>query len=133
MKVGLDTSVVVRLLVGEPLELARIAMEYLIELQQDGGFAVVSDLVISEAYFALQYHYKVPKADAIDKLHRFLTSKGIETSGVAIRVLATPHLESAKPGFVDRMIHQHYMDGADEMVTFESSANRLSKVRILKV
>jgi predicted nucleic-acid-binding protein len=47
-------------------------------------------------------------------------------------VLATPSLESAKPGFVDRLIHRRYRrSGVEEMVTFEKSAGKLPGVRVL--
>ncbi len=132
MKVGLDTSVVLRLLVGEPADLARVAVEYLIQIQQKGGCAVVSDLVVAETYFALQYHYKTPKAEALALLRQFLTSHGIENSGVAARVMATPHLESAKPGFVDRIVIQQYLEKTDAVATFERASRKLPKILVLE-
>ena len=65
MNVGLDTSVVLRFLVGEPADQAQTALQYLRKIQQEGGRAIVSDLVVTEAYFALQYHYPVPNAEAL--------------------------------------------------------------------
>lgn len=59
--VGLDSSVVLRLLIGEPVELAEVAQAFLDELFELGKKAVISDLVVSEVYFALQYHYQVPQ------------------------------------------------------------------------
>jgi predicted nucleic acid-binding protein len=61
---GLDTSVVVRLLMGVPEAPARAARRRLEHAAEAGETVLVSDLVISEAYHALQYHYGVPKAEA---------------------------------------------------------------------
>ena len=56
----------------------------------------------------------------------------METTGEAAEVLDTPGLESAKPGFVDRVIHRGYLgSGGDELVTFERAARKLSGVRVL--
>jgi len=56
VKVGLDTSVVLRLLTGEPELQARRALAELDALASSGAVPLVSDLVVSEVYFALQYH-----------------------------------------------------------------------------
>jgi predicted nucleic-acid-binding protein len=49
-----------------------------------------------------------------------------------LAVLATPDLESAKPGFIDRVIHRNYLSsGAKEVATFEKAAAKLSHVRVL--
>lgn len=92
---------------------------------------MVSDLVASEMYFALQHHFHLPKADAIEVLARFFRTSGIESSGAAAQVLTTPHLATAQPGLVDRLIHAEYVGIADQMLTFEKAARRLSKTRIV--
>lgn len=47
-------------------------------------------------------------------------------------VLAIPRLESAKPGFIDRVIHRDYLaSGAEKMVTFEKAARKLEDVIVL--
>jgi predicted nucleic-acid-binding protein len=131
MKVGLDTSVVLRCLVGEPADQAQVTLDYLGQIESEGGRAIVSDQVVAEAYFALQYHYRVPKAEALSGLRDFLTSDGIESNGVAVAVLKTSQLESAKPGFIDRMIHRQYIEKADAVVTFEKSAHKLPRTVVL--
>jgi len=128
---GLDSSVVLRLLIGEPEAQARRAMLYLDKLAEQNQRATVSDLVVAEVYFALQHHYKVPKKEALQALHDFLASPLVINDGKAFEVLATPRLESAKPGFVDRMIHLHYTANHGQMATFEKAAKKLENVEIL--
>ena len=108
MKVGLDSSVVLHLLTGEPELLARRALAELQSLTQSGAVPLVSDLVVSEVYFALQYHYGVPKAEALALLAQFLHESGVKPLGAAVAVLAVPHLATANPGFVDRLIHAEF-------------------------
>jgi predicted nucleic acid-binding protein len=130
---GLDSSVVLRLLTGEPAAQARAAIRWLREVKTAGGTAVISDLVASEVYFALQYHYGVPKAEALQQLGLFLASGDVRADGEAAEVLATPRLASAKPGFVDRLIHQQYRRArVTAMVTFERAARGLPQVRLLE-
>lgn len=132
MTAGLDTSVVLRLLTGAPEDQAVAALEWL-RTQQSAGVAVsVSDLVVCETYFALQYHFRVPKAEALARLAAFLASGDVQADGVAAAVLTAPGLATANPGFVDRIIHSQYLrNGAETMATFERASARLQGVHVL--
>jgi len=132
MTVGIDTSILLRLLVGEPAPEAGAAREFLDEIFAAGDNLAVSDLVVSETYFALQHHYGVPKAKALTFLKMIFESGEITSSDHAAEILKTDRLASASPGFVDRLIHANYEKEFGGMVTFEKKASRLSSVRVLK-
>ena len=132
MNVGLDTSVVLRLLIGKPPAQTAVAVAFLDDLQRRGDRAEVSDLVISETYFALQFHFKVTKAEALTSLAVLLSTGEIVATGQAGKVLTQAGLATAKPGFVDRLIHAHYSAAGSTMATFEKAAGKLPKVRVLK-
>ena len=126
MKVGLDTSVVVRLLTGEPADLAQIALRFVRQREQAKDRLLVSDEVLAETYYAVQHYYEVSKEDALAALRDFVSTPTIEATGEAAQVLETPNLHSARPGFVDRLIHAGYRRaGADQIATFERAARRL--------
>ena len=131
MTTGLDTSVVLRLLLGKPPDQAARAVAFLDHLSYRGDQAVVSDLVVAEAYFALQHHYGISKQDALLGLRRLFDDGEIRPLGAAAKVLAGSVSASAKPGFVDRLIHGAYAGAADEMATFEKAAARMKSVRVL--
>ncbi|MBL9173179.1 MAG: PIN domain-containing protein [Verrucomicrobiales bacterium] len=131
MTIGLDTSVVLRLLLGQPAEQAARAVALLDELATGHHQPVVSDLVVAEAYFALQHHYGLSKTDALEGLRRLLADGEIRPLGAAASVLATDGLSSAKPRFVDRLIHGAYVAETCTMATFEKAARKLKNVRIL--
>ena len=131
MTVGLDTSVVLRLLVGKPEDQSQKAIEFLETLAREGERPVVSDLVVAETYFALQHHYGVPKNEALQVLRRMFAEGEIASSGRAAEVLAMTGHATAKPGFVDRLIHRTYTQGGGDMATFEQSAKKLPSVRLL--
>lgn len=132
MIVGLDTSIVIRLLAGEPPEQARVAFQYLADRRRAGDRVLVSDLVVSESYYALQHHYGASKGDTLAALKDFLATAGVECIGEALAVLQTPGLATAKPGFIDRVIERGYRRfEVDTFVTFERSGARLSGVVVL--
>ena len=132
--VGLDTSVVLRLLTAEPADQADEALGFLKELKSAGRRAFASDLVVSEAYFALQAHYQVPKKAAVRALLDFLRTGFVEPeeNGVAVQALESITGSSQKPGFVDRMIHAQYAMIPATLITFEKASKELDGVIVLK-
>lgn len=132
MIAGLDTSVVVRLLAGEPEDLALAALLDLNRRLRAGQRVLVSDWVLAETYYAFQHHYRASKEETLAALRSFVGTSGVECTAEATEVLATPRLASAQPGFVDRLLHRDYLRaGAQEMVTFERAARRLPGVCVL--
>jgi predicted nucleic-acid-binding protein len=131
--VGLDTSVVLRLLVGAPAGQARAALGFVRQNLAAGRRVVASDLVVSEAYFALHAHYDVPKPEAVAALLEMLRSGLVEPAdGPAVtRALETAARAPAKLGFVDRLIHAQYERMSATMVTFERAAARLASTTVL--
>lgn len=132
MRIGLDASVVLRLLTGEPEHLATLAARRVESSLLGGDTVLVSNLVVSEACFALQHHFGLSKAQALEVLGEFLRQGGIEAAGSAHAILRMPNLAVARPGLVDRLIHAEYLRVADEMLTFEKSAARLPRARVLR-
>ncbi len=132
MIVGLDTSVIVRLLSGAPAELAATALRYLLDRRRAGDRVLVSDMVLAEAYYALQHHYGISKREALAAFREFRTTSVVEASAEMMEVLATPGLESAKPGFIDRVIYHNYLrSGVERMATFEKAGAKMPDVVVL--
>lgn len=122
MVVGLDTSVVVRLLVGEPVDQVRAASERLARLHDAGTTILVTDLAVAEAYYALHHHYGVPKREARDLLRRFVES-GVVALDPVTSINAFP--DSAGTCFVDRLIHERHRAHAGTTLTFERGQAKL--------
>lgn len=134
MKLGLDTSVVVRILSGDPEEQAVAAMRHLRERTREGDQFLLSALVLAETYHAFQYHYGASKKETLAALKAFLETPGVTATEEVAAVLRLPQLESAKPGFVDRLIHRNYLSaGADRVLTFELAAGKLEQITVLTV
>lgn len=128
---SLDTSFVLRLLVGEPVDLFRKASRFLQEQRAAGVSLHVSDIVLAEAYFALQNFYQNSKTDALAAIAAFAHHSGVTVTPIAGAVLASPNLATARPGFVDRLIHGASRASGHTLVTFEKAAGKLPNTIIL--
>lgn len=131
--VSLDTSVVLRLLVGVPADQAKVAMNFVTERLAGNATVEVSNLVLSEAYFALQKFYKIPKSDAIEMISSWVAGSAFKVSQQAREVIALPNLAASKPGFVDRLIHGASHGQGHTLVTFEKAAKKLPDTHVLLV
>ncbi len=129
--VSLDTSFVLRILVSQPPELFRLASAFLAEQRAADVPIHISDLVLAEAYFALQTFYQLTKSDSIAAISSLAQCGGVIVSPVASEVLALPNLASAKPGFVDRLIHGESQTSGHTLVTFEKAAKKLAGTAVL--
>lgn len=128
---ALDTSVVMRLLTGQPVGLAHAARNYLAETEQVGAKVYVPNLVVLEAYFACQHHYGMPKADVLAGLHKLFSMPTFVVHPRLLPLLATDGLATAKPGFLDRLIHAEAAAANLPLVTFEKAAARLPATQLL--
>ena len=130
---GLDTSVVMRILTGEPETQANAARNFVRESVLQGKRLVISDLVISEAYFALVTHYDVSKRDAVIGLLEMIERGPVQPlSGTAvIEILGAMRSTGQKPGLIDRLIHSHYANLPAPMATFEKSSRKLIGALVL--
>lgn len=129
--VMLDTSVLVRLLVQQPEDQYRRAARWLEETLETGIPAEVGSLVLSEASFALQYHYHLPKSDALRMLRLFVEQSGVGVPAPIREILATKRLAGAKPGFVDRLIHAEAHAKGSHLATFETAGRRLQDTVVI--
>lgn len=132
IRAALDTSVVMRLLTGQPLDLTTLARNFMAETEHTGAKVFVSNLVIMEAYFACQHHYGMPKQAVLDGLAKLVSLTTFVVHPQLIELLSMPGLAAAKPGFLDRLIHVEATTARLPLVTFEKAASRLPQTIILK-
>lgn len=110
---GIDTSILVRLLTGDPEEGFNSVVRALTSLIDDGSEVFASNQVIGEAYIALQHHYGVSKADARLALATVLTSGLVAPLNGAGAITAIKTTTGC--GLLDRLIADDYQRA--EMVT----------------
>ena len=128
---GIDTSILVRLLVAEPEdEFARCVaiLRHLVENQGVEIFA--SDQVIGEAYIAVQHHYGVGKKEAKAALSQVLIS------GIVSPLSGKPVLEAfaaeSGPGLFDRLITLGYANAGLETLTLDRKMSSLAGTSFLQ-
>ncbi|WP_058553956.1 PIN domain-containing protein [Thiohalocapsa sp. ML1] len=104
---GIDTSVLVRLVTGDPEDLYALVRERLTRLVTDqGAVLLASNQVIGEAYIAVQHHYGITKAEAREGLRDVLRSglvAPLNGSAVLDALAATGGC-----GLLDRLIANDY-------------------------
>lgn len=128
MSFALDTSVVLRLLTGTPADQAEQARLLVATASEP---VVVSDLVVSEAYFALRHHYAVSHRDAVRAVLALLDDVRVYRPGVARAVLAADaaSLRTPKSGLMDRLILAEYARDGIELATFDRALAQLPGAR----
>ena len=131
MTYGLDTSVVVRLLVSEPPALAAKAKDFVEAALDEGHLFYISDLAISETYFVLQHHYGKTKESAISSIQAIQEMPGFSFSPEAKAALDTPEAWKASPGFVDRMIAAEYAAKGFVTVSCEKDFRKLDFTEVI--
>lgn len=127
--VGVDTCVILRLLVGEPEEQAERAKAFVEQCYYNGTGVCVGDMAVAEAYHALIYHYEVPKLKAVEALREFLGSPMITATGHAMPVIMS--YTGTGPGLVDRLIRAEMLDHAYEVRTFDREFAKLENVQLI--
>jgi predicted nucleic acid-binding protein len=115
----LDTSVLVRYLTGEPLDLAQLARGIVDQVD----VLTVTDVVLTEAYDVLTRVYKIPRQAVIDSLVRLMLNQRISVFGldkdIVIRGLLMCH-GSGRVSISDTMIWAAARSaGASTVFTFD--------------
>ena len=127
---GIDTSVLVRLAVGEPERDFEHCVEALRVLVEDQGREIfASNPVIGEAYVAIQHHYGVSDAGARAALIDVLTSGLVSPLNGQAVIQALQTREG--PGLFDRLIADDYSRAGLETLTLDRRMANLPNVRRL--
>ena len=128
--IGIDTSVLVRLLTGQPAADFEYCVGRLTELARDDGAEIfASNQVIGEAFIAVQHHYGVTKAYARAGLLDVLRS-GLVAPLNGRSVLSALEA-SAGPGLFDRLIADDYKSSGLEVLTLDQKMAGLPSARRL--
>lgn len=131
MTYGIDTSALMRVLVGQPKDLAERVNARLTTLIDTGNEIRVSDLAVSEAYYVLQDFYGLTKDEAIDVLSTLTHTIGFALSKEVTEVLSTPNLAHASPGFIDRVLAFGHIHNDEPVIACEKSFKKLELAEVI--
>jgi predicted nucleic acid-binding protein len=127
MNEALDTSVVLRLLTGEPAPLAEVAWAHLARCTAP---VAVDTLVVGESYFALRHHYGVPHRDAVEALVALVHSEQL-TCPAGVREALAEARDGNHPGVMDRLILAAARGAERTLLTFDRRLARHEGARLL--
>ena len=128
--IGIDTSVLARLLTGSPPEQYELCNRELTRLIEEEGVAVLaSNQVIGETYITVQHHYGLTGPQARAGLLRILTSGIVAplNGQAVIEALAA----AGGPGLFDRLINNGYAQAGIETLTLDRQMASLPAARLL--
>ena len=127
---GIDTSILVRLLTGDPQDgFERCVGKLTALIERDAAEIFASNQVIGEAYIALQHHYGIAKTDARAALASVLKS-GLVAPLNGQGVFAA--LEAAAGcGLLDRLIADDYRRAGLTTLTLDRKMGALKDVQRL--
>lgn len=129
LRYGIDTSVLVRLITGEPADAFAHCVERLHALVVSGAEIFASNQVIGEAYVAVQHHYDVSETDARSELSRALTSGLV--APLNGRAVIEALEASGGPGLFDRLIADDYSRADLQVLTLDRRMATLPAVRLV--
>ena len=127
---GIDTSVLVRLLTGEPPDEFERCVDRLTELVGKRNAEIyVSNQVIGEAYVAVQHHYGATKGDVRDALSSVLQSGYVMPLGgkAVLDVLS----RDGGAGLLDRLIALDHEAADLVTLTLDERMAKLAGCRLL--
>lgn len=133
MLLGMDTSYLLRLLTGQPADLAEAALMRYQEALEQGDAFFINDIVVAEAYYALQHHYGKTKEESINALRGMALDESIAFSEGMMAAIDTPNLAKASPGFIDRILVADYRARGQVTLSCEKSFKRLADVEVVAV
>jgi len=129
---GIDTSILVRLLTGDPeSDYARTvtALETLLDREPKSRI-VASNMVIGEAYIVVQHHYGVTKAEARAALLEIFQCDLIEPQG-GKHTLDVIKAATKGAGLMDRLIVAQYQTSGCVTLTHDKRMSRVDGAELL--
>ena len=126
-RLGIDTSVLVRLVTGDPSDTYEHCVQELTKLVEQGDEVFASNQVIGEAYIAIQHHYGIDKDAVRAGLANALRSGLVSPlNGRAIIDLLE---SSGGAGVIDRLITDDYSHRELPVLTLDQRMASLKGAR----
>jgi predicted nucleic acid-binding protein len=122
--IGLDTSVVLRLLIGEPRAQVGIARRRIERALAVGEKVLITDLVVAEAFHALRHHYGVPEAEALSRLRELLGSEVVSVDPLGVEDALLPGVRG-RVGVMGRLVVGRHRALGATTATFDRRQARL--------
>lgn len=130
--IGLDTNVLVRLLIGDDDLQTQAAQRLLLSLDDTPGAVFIHDIVLVETIWVLQRSYHVDKAELLKMLDWILSITLFAFNDRPVIYAAINAFRDGSAGFADCLIiARHRQAGCSHTVTFDRRMARHSGTRLI--
>ena len=130
--IGLDTNVVVRLLLADDHAQTQRAVKFLETAQTRGTEVILTLEVIHEVEWVLRSSAKKTKLEFLGLARQLLETRDIEINNEAVLEQALRTYEKSTADFSECLFVAHYQQlGCDTMLTFDAKAARMIGVELV--
>lgn len=130
--IGLDTNVVVRLLLADDKGQTQRAVKVLERAQADGIAVMLTLEVIQEVEWVLRSSAKKTKSEFLGVARKLLETRDIEIHNEAVLEQALRTYEKSTADFSECLFLAHYQQlGCESMLTFDIKAARMAGVELV--
>ena len=130
--IGLDTNVVVRLLLADDHGQTQRVVRFLKRAQADGITVMLTLEVIQEVEWVLRSSAKKTKAEFLGIARKLLETRDIEIDNEAVLEQALRTYEKSTADFSECLFLAHYLQlGCGTMLTFDAKAARITGVELV--
>lgn len=130
--IGLDTNVVVRLLLADDHAQTQRAVKLLKNAQVRGTEVILTLEVIQEVEWVLRSSAKKTKLEFLGLARQLLETRDIEINNEAVLEQALRTYEKSTADFSECLFLSHYQQlGCDTMMTFDAKAARMPGVALV--
>lgn len=130
--IGLDTNVVVRLLLADDHAQTQRVLEFLKTTQARGAVVVLTLEVIQEVEWVLRSSAKKTKLEFLGLARQLLETRDIEINNEAVLEQALRTYEKNTADFSECLFLAHYQQlGCETMLTFDTKAARITGVELV--
>ena len=120
--IGLDTNILVRLLVRDDEEQHRRTVELLARGTGEGEAFFVGDVVLAEVVWVLQARYRLARSEIVRALRALLEAEHVVFESTDRCLRALRRYEAGRGGFADYLIAERALDaGCANLATFDQT------------
>lgn len=125
-RLWLDTNVIIRIITGDPKELAQEAGDMILKVEMGELVLRLSAIVVAECCWVLESFYEALPADIADALLKFTNAIGVETEEKPVVQQALLDYSVKNVDFVDAYVAAHAKaNPPEDVVTWDKHYKRL--------
>jgi len=130
--IGVDTDVILRLLVADDARQADLAAAYLKRHSSSEDPALLSDIVLVETAWVLENLYQYSRAQIAAAMDGLLATAQLKAINASAVNQALQRFRAGSADFADCLLGvRNAMDGCEYTATFDRKASKLSEFRLV--